>query len=183
MTKQNFIYGMYNDDDVMIAGIKQLQSKGIQVRDAYSPFPIHGLEDVLGIRWTRIAVAAFIFGITGLTLALITINYMMIIDWPLNIGGKPNFNFYQNIPAFIPIIFEFTVLCAAHGMVITYFFRNMTLPGLPARNPHPRTTDDHFAIEVCKVENSDFTTEQIHELIAASGTVKVFEKERIVKFL
>lgn len=183
MTKEKFIYGMYNDDDLMIAGIKKLQAKGIHVRDAYSPFPIHGLEDVLGIKWTRIAIAAFIYGITGLTLAVLAINYMMIIDWPLNIGGKPNFHFYQNLPAFIPIMFEFTVLCAGHGMAITYFFRNMTLPGLPARNPHPRTTDDHFAIEIAEKENTNFSKEQIEEMVADSGTVAVFEKERIVKFL
>ena len=128
-------------------------------------------------------IAAFIFGLTGLTLAVVTINYMMIMDWPLNIGGKPNFHFYQNLPAFVPIMFEFTVLCAGHGMVITYFFRNMTLPGLPARNPHPRTTDDHFAIEIAEKENTNFSKEQIEGLIAESGTVAVFEKERIVKFL
>ena len=46
--------------------------------------------------------------------------------------------------AFIPVTFEFTVLCAAHGMAITYLIRNKTLPGMPARNPDPRTTDDKF---------------------------------------
>ena len=59
----------------------------------------------------------------------------------------------------------------------------MTLPGLPARNPHPRTTDDHFAIEIAQNENAKFSKEQIEVMIAESGTVKVFEKERIVKFL
>ena len=44
---------------------------------------------------------------------------------------------YQNVPAFIPVTFEFTVLCAAHGMAITYLIRNKTLPGMPARNPDP----------------------------------------------
>ena len=68
-------------------------------------------------------------------------------------------------------------------MAITYFFRNMTLPGLPARNPHPRTTDDHFAIEIAERENTKFSKAEIEEIIAQSGTVKVFEKERIVKFL
>ena len=56
-------------------------------------------------------------------LAMIAIRYMMIVDWPMNIGGKPNFTFFHNIPAFVPIIFEFTVLCAAHGMAFTYFLK------------------------------------------------------------
>lgn len=183
MTRERFIYGLYNDDDVMIAGIKKLQKEGIHVRDAYTPFPVHGLEDVLGMNWTRIAIAAFLFGLTGMMLAVVTINYMMIVDWPLNIGGKPNFSFYQNIPSFVPILFEFSVLSAGHGMALTFFMRNMTFPGLPARNPHPRTTDDHFAIEISEAENSKFSKDEIWEKIDNSGVVKVFEKQRITKFL
>ncbi len=80
----------------------------------------------------------------GITLATLGMRYMMVIDWPMNIGGKPNFSYIQNFPSFVPITFEFGVLCAAHGMVITYLIRNWNFPFVEARNPHPRTTDDHF---------------------------------------
>lgn len=182
MTTQKFLYGLYNDDDVMIKGIKSLQSNGVKVNTAYSPFPIHGLEDVLGIKWTRLAICAFLYGLTGLMLSAVAINYFMIVDWPINIGGKPNFSFLENLPSFVPIMFEFTVLCAAHGMAITYFFRNMTLPGLPARNPDPRTTDDHFAVELAYDQNSQ-SKEELESLLKDSGVVEVFEKERITKFI
>lgn len=183
MTTQKFLYGLYNDDDIMISGIKSIQEKGVKVNDAYTPFPVHGLENVLGIKWTRIAICAFLYGLTGLTLAMFAINYFMVADWPMNIGGKPSMDFYQNLPAFIPIIFEFTVLSAAHGMAITYFLRNMTLPGLPARNPHPRTTDDHFAIEISAKDNSKFSKEDLQSMLKETGVVEIFEKERIVKFI
>jgi hypothetical protein len=183
MTTQKFLYGLYNDDDIMISGIKSMQEKGIKVKDAYTPFPVHGLENVLGIKWTRLAICAFLYGLTGLTLAMLAINFFMINDWPMNIGGKPSQDFYQNLPAFVPIIFEFTVLSAAHGMAITYFLRNMTLPGLPARNPHPRTTDDHFAIEISTKENKGFSKEDIQNMLKDTGVVEIFEKERIVKFI
>lgn len=182
METQKFLYGLYNDDDVMVKGIKELQAKGVKINDAYTPFPVHGLEEVLGIKWTRLAITSFLYGLTGLTLAIIAINYFMIIDWPLNIGGKPNFNFYENLPAFVPIMFEFTVLCAAHGMAITYFIRNATLPGMPSRNPHPRTTDDHFAIEI-DAEAQSMAREELEEAVKSSGVVEIFEKERIVKFI
>jgi len=183
MTKQRFVYGLYNDDDAMIKGIKELQAKGVKVNDAYSPFPVHGLENVLGIKWTRLAICAFLYGLTGLMLAMLAINYFMVNDWPMNIGGKPNFSFVENMPAFIPIIFEFTVLSAAHGMAITYFLRNMTLPGLPARNPHPRTTDDHFAIEIAPEQNGTFDLETLKDEIKNTGVVEIFEKDRITKFV
>ena len=76
----------------------------------------------------------------------------------------------------MPILFEFTVLCAAHGMALTYFLRNKTLPGMPARNPDPRTTDDRFVVEVRLAENSNFSLEQLNDMIKETGIVEIDEK-------
>lgn len=170
------IYGLYNDDAILIEGAKVVVAKGIKVSDTYSPFPIHGIEKIIGIKWTRIAICAFMYGITGLALAISGMYYMMIVDWPMYIGGKPNNYFLQNMPSFVPIMFEFTVLCAAHGMALTYFLRNWTLPGVSAKNPHPRTTDDHFAMEIDPSENTSMSIEEIQNLLKETGTVEVFEK-------
>lgn len=170
------IYALYDDDEVMVEGAKAILSKNIRIKDVYSPFPVHGLEKVLGIKWTRLAITAFLYGITATALALLGIWFFMIDDWPMNVGGKPNMALYQNIPAFIPITFEFTVLCAAHGMAITYLLRNWTLPGLPARNPHPRTTDDHFAIEISKEENGGMDVDEIKSVLQGTNPVEIFEK-------
>jgi hypothetical protein len=110
------------------------------------------------------------------SLALLGMWFFMIDDWAMNIGGKPNFHLYENLPAFIPITFEFTVLCAAHGMAITYLIRNWTLPGVKARNPHPRTTDDHFAIEIDRSENHGISDEEIKAILKATNPVEIFEK-------
>ena len=142
------IYGIYDDDDVILQAVKDIRAKGINIDEVYSPFPIHGLDHALGLKPTRLAITSFIYGCTGLSLALLMMWYMMIHDWPMNIGGKPNFSLYENMLSFVPIFFEFTVLCAAHGMAITYLIRNKTLPGMPPRNPDPRTTDDKFVMEI-----------------------------------
>jgi len=101
----------------------------------------------------------------------------MIEDWPMNVGGKPNNTYLQNMLAFIPVTFEFTVMCAAHGMALTYFLKNKTLPGLPAQNPDPRTTDDRFVMELRLSENSNFTAEELHELLKTTGYVELDQKE------
>jgi hypothetical protein len=101
----------------------------------------------------------------------------MIVDWPMNIGGKPNFSYLENILSFVPISFEFTVLCAAHGMAITYFLRNKTLPGMPAQNPDPRTTDDRFVIELRTSENSQFTAKELEAMIKDTGIVELDQKD------
>ncbi len=142
------IKGVYDDQHKLLDGIRHLNSKGIKIDNVYTPFPIHGIDDVLGIKPTRISTAAFIYGLTGLASALLMMWYMMIQDWPINIGGKPNFSLLQNIPAFIPISFEITVLFAAHGMVLTFLLVSKLYPGSKAYIAHPRVTDDKMVVEV-----------------------------------
>ena len=174
--EEKVIYAMYDDDDVLKKGAKELVDKGVHVADVYSPFPVHGIDPIIGVEPTRLGIAAFLYGITGTMLAAIGIRYFMIIDWPMNIGGKSNFSLMDNILSFVPIFFEFTVLCAAHGMAITYLLRNKTLPGMPARNPDPRTTDDKFVMEIRLNENSKFSNEELTKMVKATGIIEIEEK-------
>jgi len=103
--------------------------------------------------------------------------FFMIDDWPMNVGGKPNFSYLDNMLAFVPITFEFTVLCAAHGMAITYLLRNKLVPGMPAQNPDPRTTDDKFVIELRLSENAQFSEEDLHSMLKQTGIIEIDQKE------
>jgi hypothetical protein len=171
------IYAMYDDDDVLKDGARALVGKGVHVADVYSPFPIHGIDPIIGVVHTRLGINAFIYGLTGALLAMLAIKYFMIQDWPMNIGGKPSFSMLENIPSFIPVTFEFTVFCAAHGLALTYMIRNKTLPGMPARNPDPRTTDDMFVMEVRVSENAQFSSEELQVMLKGTGIVEIEERE------
>ncbi|MEN8786948.1 MAG: DUF3341 domain-containing protein [Flavobacteriales bacterium] len=170
------IYAMYDDDDKLLDGARMLVSKGIHVNEVFSPMPIHGLDDVIGVRHTRLGIASFLYGLTGLMLATLGMKYFMIDDWMMNIGGKPSFSYLENLPAFIPITFEFTVLCAAHGMAITYLLRNKTLPGMPASNPDPRTTDDMFVMEIRTAENTKYSADELQSMVKSTAIVELDEK-------
>ncbi len=174
---EKVIYAMYDDDDVLKDGAKKLVAKGVKVADVFSPFPIHGIDPIIGVRHTRLGIMAFLYGLTGLTLATIGMRYFMIEDWPMNVGGKPNESYLDNVLAFIPISFEFTVLCAAHGMAITYLLLNKTLPGMPATNPDPRTTDDKFVMELRLSDNGKFSEEELMTLLNETGVIEVDQKE------
>jgi hypothetical protein len=174
---EKVIYAMYDDDDVLKDGAKLLVAKGVKVSDVFSPFPIHGIDPIIGVKNTRLGIMAFIYGLTGTLLATLGMRYIMILDWPMNIGGKPNFSYLDNILAFVPVTFEFTVLCAAHGMAITYLLRNKTLPGMPAQNPDPRTTDDKFVIELKLSENSQFSEDELNSLLEQTGIIEIDQKE------
>ncbi len=171
------IHAMYNDEETLMDAARVLRTNGVRVKDVYSPFPIHGIDPIIGVKRTRLAIASFMYATTGTLLALFGMWYFMIHDWPMNIGGKPNFTMLENLPAFVPITFEFSVLCAAHGMAITYFIRNKTLPGMPASNPDPRTTDHMFVMEVTSDQNHDHSPEELEAMLKDSGIVEISVKD------
>ncbi len=167
------IHGIFDDDDVLLKGVKEIRERGISIDEVYTPFPVHGLDHALGLARTRISIAAFFYGIMGTMLASLMMYYMMIADWPQNIGGKPSFSFLQNMPSFVPIMFEVTVLCASHLMAITFLIRCGLFPGAKAQNPDPRTTDDKFLVEI----NSDGNDEAVRQALMDAGAVEVNEQE------
>jgi len=165
----HIVRALYHDDDILIKAVKKLRSEKYHIEEVYTPFPVHGLDKAMGLGETRISIAAFLYGLLGLTVAVVLMNYIMIVDWPQDIGGKPSFTFMQNMPAFVPIMFELTVFFAAHLMVITFYLRSRMWPFKKAENPDKRTTDDHFLIEVEVKDEQDALT----ELLLDSGAVEV----------
>jgi len=163
------IQAIFDDDDVLVAAVKTIKSAGYHIEEVFTPFPVHGLDKALGLKPTRIAIMSFIYGLCGLTFAIWMMNYMMIQDWPQNIGGKPSFSFHENMPSFIPVMFELTVFCAAHLMVITFYMRSKIWPFKKAENPDPRTTDDHFLMEVETSDNED----DLKALLKKSGVKEI----------
>lgn len=170
---KKFVYGIFNDDDVVMNAIPALKQKGLRVKDVVSPFPIHGLDHALGLKRTRISICAFIYGLTGCSLALLMTYYMNILDWPMDIGGKPSFKFYKNLPAFIPVTFESTVLCAAHGMVITFFLRSKLLPGVEPKVIHPRQADDQFVMAVQVSNDADIPSTET--ALRQAGAIEIIK--------
>ena len=168
------IHALYNDDGVLMDAVKQTRLAHHHIEEVYTPFPVHGLDKAMGLAPTRIAICAFLFGLTGLSFATWLMNNIMIQDWPQDIGGKPSFSYIQNMPAFVPIMFEETVFFAAHLMVITFYMRSKLWPFKVAENPDVRTTDDHFLMEVAVNNNESELTSFLQSTGAVE--VKVVEK-------
>ena len=86
-TKHNpIVRALFNDDDVVLGAVKDLRSNGYHVSEVYSPFPIHGLDEAMGLKRTRLSTAAFFYGLTGLFFCSWLTWYTMVSDWPQNIG-------------------------------------------------------------------------------------------------
>tara|TARA_R110002074_G_scaffold333723_2_gene503927 strand:- start:298 stop:825 length:528 start_codon:yes stop_codon:yes gene_type:complete len=169
MSSSKVIHAFYNDDEVVLEAVKKVKAANHHIEEVFCPFPVHGLDKAMGLAPTRIAIASFMFGITGLGVAIWLTYYTMIADWPQDIGGKPSFSWAENMPAFVPIMFELTVFFAAHLMVITFYMRSRIWPFKKAENPDPRTTDDHFLMEIELHDNE----EELTSLLNETGAVEI----------
>ncbi|CAM3532910.1 DUF3341 domain-containing protein [Zobellia roscoffensis] len=163
------IHAYYDDDDVLMLAVKKVKAAKHHIEEVYCPFPVHGLDKAMGLAPTRLAITAFIYGCVGISVATLMMNYIMIEDWPQDIGGKPSFSYLENMPAFVPIMFELTVFFAAHLMVITFYMRSRLWPFKEAENPDVRTTDDHFLMEIDIHDNE----KELKDLLLDTGAVEI----------
>ncbi|MGB0880829.1 MAG: DUF3341 domain-containing protein [Polaribacter sp.] len=169
MESSKVIHAFYTDDEILLDAVKTVKEAHHHIEEVFCPFPVHGLDKAMGLAPTRIAIASFMYGILGLSIAIWMTNYIMIQDWPQDIGGKPSFSWFYNMPAFVPILFELTVFFAAHLMVITFYMRSRIWPFKEAENPDPRTTDDHFLMEIPVHNNED----ELTSLLSKTGAVEI----------
>ena len=159
--RTNCIVAVFNDDDVLMNALRKSREKGYGIVDVFTPFPVHGIEKVLGIKRSNLGVAAFTFGCIGLLFGFSLTGYTNTFDWPMNIGGKP----IWPLLSFVPILFECTVLITALGMTATFFCISKLGPGvLPVIYDH-RATNDKFVV----LYESDTRGDEIRNNLKAWG--------------
>jgi hypothetical protein len=127
----------------------------------------------MGIKRSRLTVAAFCFAMTGLSLAVIFQVYASYWDWQVNVGGKPSLH----IPTYIPITFELSILFTAFGMVISFFIVNKMFWGKNADIMDIRVTDDLFVVAV-DVKKSKADIGSLDQLLKDGGAIEVRERTK-----
>ncbi len=164
------IYGLYDSEHGLFDAIKKAKHEHIEIDDVFTPFPVHGLDPLLGLEESRLHIAGFVYGLTGFLVAFLGMTWVSTVDWPNIFGGKP----YWSVPAFVPIMFESTVLFAAVGMTVTFYVVSGMGPGI--KNPilHPRITDDKFCISF---NTAEVTEEKANAFFTSTGAEEVGVKE------
>jgi len=153
INKRNLIFGVFEDEVKLLHTVEDVRKKGFEIFDCFTPFPVHHLDTAMGISRTRLSIAAFLCGLTGFSLGLLLQFYMMVFDWPMNIGGKPSD--YHMLPSMVPVTFECTILCTAFGLAFLFFLRNKMGHGINPDILDIRQTDDHLliAFDADKLDN------------------------------
>ena len=165
--RQSGVAGIWSDDHKILVAAAKMRDAGYKKFDAITPFPVHGMEEAVGIKRSIIPWVTFIAGVTGCFLGLYMQYWMSAVSWPLNVGGKPLFS----LPAFIPVTFELTILLAALSSVGAMFFLN----GLPKKNPpiiDPDLTSHKFALWVPEDEEG-YSVEKVEAFLKELGADEV----------
>jgi hypothetical protein len=163
------LFGLYNDEEVLLHAVKKAKENHLDILDVYSPFPVHGLDDILGLSESRLHVAGFIYGLIGTLTAFLFMTWVFTRDWPIIFGGKP----YFSAPSFIPVTFEVTVLFASVGMVVTFYTICGMGPGVTNPTLDDRITDDKFCIAFDVNDASETQHSDLRKFLLETGAEEV----------
>jgi len=120
------MYGLiaeFDNPEALVGAAHRAFAEGFRKMDAYSPFPVEGLAEALGFHRTRVPLIVLTGGILGCLGGFFLQYWLAVIDYPINVGGRP----LNSWPSFIPVTFELTILIAA----LSAFFGVLALNGLP----------------------------------------------------
>lgn len=166
---KDIVYGLYNDEEDLLKAVKIAADNHMEIMDVYTPFPVHGLDPLLGLSESRLHIAGFVYGALGTLTAFLGMSWIFTKDWPQVFGGKPHWS----VPAFIPITFELTVLFASIGMVVTFYIINGLGPGVVNPTIDLRITDDKFCIAF---DSSEVAPSEAESFLKSSGASEIHSK-------
>jgi hypothetical protein len=138
------ILGSFATEAQLFAAVRAVQERKWRIVDVYAPYPLHGMEELLGWRRSRLPAACLFSGLVGVGFALWFQFWTTAQDWPINVGGRP----WNSLPAFLPVAFEMMVLFAGFGVVLAWLIRCGLYPGNSAHPPMAGLTDSQFALAV-----------------------------------
>lgn len=172
MKEKRLFLAWFGDEHEVLEATRAAREAGFRIHDVYTPYAVHGMDEAMGLRPSRLTFACFAFGLTGLGLALLFQHWTSAVDWPIIVGGKP----LSSVPAFIPVTFELTVLFAGLGTVATLFARAWLVPRPSPKFMPEGVTKDKFVLALTAAGDV-FDGEQLQSLCEKHGAEKTEFRE------
>jgi Protein of unknown function (DUF3341) len=169
---RSFLVATFSDPDDLVRAAYAVREADFRIHDIYAPFPIHGLDQAIGIRRTRLPWVTLVIGSGALLCAVLFQFYTTVLDWSLNVGGKPD----NSTLAFIPITFELTVLFGGLATFVAFLVRAQLYPGKREELAAVGVTNDSFAL-VLRKRDPLFNTARASELLERCNACAIEEKE------
>ena len=162
---RQFLVATFSNEDAIRDAAGRLRDRGLRIHDVYAPYPVHGMDELIGIRRSRLPIMTLVGGLAGCAAAVAMQFYMAVFDWPPN-----------STLAFVPITFELTVLCAGLVTAAAFLMTARLMPGARAARFADGTTEDVFAL-VLRRRDVTIDADETRRLLIASGAVQVALKE------
>ncbi len=171
MNQKVYVAGFAEEKDLFQA-VAAVRKRDWPIVEAFTPYPVHGLDEALGLRRSRLSVACFVCGLLGVALALSCQVWTTAWDWPLNVGGQP----WNSLPAFVPVMFEMMVLFAGLGLVVAWMLRCRLFPGKKPQLLLQGETDNRFVL-VLGEATPGASMPEVLNLLRNCGAVHLEERE------
>jgi hypothetical protein len=171
MSKSYGILGLFDTPQAVYAAAKEVRDAGYSRWDCHTPFPLHGLDEAMGLKRSKVPVFTFIGGFTGFWTGWTIAWFMGAFNYPLIVGGKPFFDFVFPFP----VAYELTILLSAFGTLGGMFILNrLPMHYHPVMNYEKfrRLTDDQFAI-VIEASDPDYDEAKVKALFEKIGAIEV----------
>ena len=178
------VVGYFPTPTALIRATEKVRDQNYQSFDCYTPFPVHGLEKAQGLRRSPLPFVTMGAGLAGFMSAVALQHWTSVTDWPINVGGKPLWSW----PAFVPIMFEITVLFAGLATVGAMFLLN-GLPNIKRRAFDANITRDRFALMIdapknySAAEKAELEEDEIVVIEKRQSRFKKFDSEEAKKML
>ncbi len=166
MDKQLFL-GVFADESDILEATRATRAAGYDIYDIYTPYAVHGLDQAMGLRPSKLTWVCLAFAVLGFAFGLYAQFWIESISWPLNVGGKP----FNSLPAYLPVIFELTVLFGGLGVVFTMFLRTKLFPGKTEALPYEGITDNRFVLAI-EERDASFDPESLRQLWQGFGLLE-----------
>lgn len=171
-TTKKYLLGIFYKEEDVIHAVKTLRAQGVPVDDVFTPYAVHGLDEAMGIKRSRLPLVCFFAGLMGFVLAMFFQSWVFTSSWPMNIGGKPHFA----VPAFIPVGFEITVLVGGLVTVGAFLLRSKLMPGNSPHLVDPRVTDGGFVLAI-EIKDASLDQKMAGKILGECGATEVCNRE------
>ena len=164
------VLGHFLSPDEALGAASKVRDSDYRHFDMLTPFPVHGMDEAMGVKRSWVPLATAALAVLGITAAQFMMNYIMVFDWPMNFGGKPHFAW----PSFVPITFELMVLFAAIGSAVIAIVagKRDTVPQPPAMLIKTGATVDRFVVWISATDPR-FDEQEVVSFVKSLGALGV----------
>ncbi len=167
-----YLIGVFGDEHDLLEATREARGQGYKIVDAYTPFAVHGLDEAMGLRPSKLPWVCFGLGLAGAVAKLWYQIWTSATSWPVNVGGKP----LSSVPAFVPVTFEIMVLFAGVGTVLAFFIVSRLRPRKKKPDVlYEGVTNDRFVL-VLEETDAAFDVERVRAMFQQHHLIHLEER-------